>query len=361
MKRSIVYTGCLIFMVVCLSAMSGNRQTARPLKPDYPSYFGNRINIPADNPLTEEGVQLGRLLFYETKLSANNGISCAHCHQQKRAFTDGLAFSTGVDGTLTARNSMSLANLLWVRNFFWDGRAQGLEAQAQTPLTDAHEMGQSLAASAQKLQKTKSYPPLFNKAFGTTVITGDHILKALAQFERTLISANSKYDQYLRGAYQPTAAELNGINLFFTNPNPAANVRGAACGHCHGGPKTFSELFHNNGLDSVPKDEGRAAITGQSIDKGRFRVATLRNIALTAPYMHDGRFTTLEAVVDHYNEHVQQSPTLSVFLQKNQGGMSGSQLGLTASEKKDLIAFLHLLTDTSFITDKRFSNPFINN
>lgn len=203
----------------------------------------------------------------------------------------------------------------------------------------------------------------------------------------------------LRGEYQPTASELNGIQLFFSNPDPEKNIRGASCGHCHGGPKTYIELFHNNGLDSQPADKGREVITGQAYDRGRFRVATLRNIALTAPYMHDGRFATLEAVVDHYNEHIQPSETLSEFLKGNAMGMgrmamptgpdhgngqpdtkasdqqhgqpdrriaaggnntSNLQLGLTAQEKKDLLAFLHMLTDHAFIQDKRFSNPFIS-
>ncbi len=176
---------------------------------------------------------------------------------------------------------MSLANLLWVRNFFWDGRANGLEAQAQVPLTDAHEMGQALELSAKKLQNTHPYPTLFKKAFGSSYITGDQIVKALAQFERTLISANAKYDDYLRGQYEPTTSEQNGMDLFFSNPS--SNKRGAGCAHCHGGPKTFTEQYHNNGLDSISKDAGRETITGRSYDRGRFRVATLRNIALTAP------------------------------------------------------------------------------
>jgi cytochrome c peroxidase len=359
MQHALIKTGCMVVAFVCLAAVGTHTQPATPYQLEYPAYFSNRLFMPADNPLTEEGVYLGRRLFYETKLSANNRISCAHCHQQERAFTDGLAFSKGVDGTPTTRNSMSLANLAWIRNFFWDGRANGLEAQAQVPLTDAHEMGQALALSAKKLQATRPYPALFQQAFGSSRITGDHIVKALAQFERTLISANAKYDQYLRDQYKPTAAEQHGMDLFFSNANPATNKRGAGCGHCHGGPKTFTEQYHNNGLDSISKDVGRETITGRSYDRGRFRVATLRNIALTAPYMHDGRFATLEGVVDHYNEHIQQSATLSIFFQNNQGGMNGNQLGLTAAEKKDLIAFLHMLTDSSFITDTRFSNPFI--
>jgi cytochrome c peroxidase len=349
---------CCIAAVVCLSARKIHSGEATPLKLNYPDYFGNRIMIPEDNPTTEQGVYLGRMLFYETALSANNLISCATCHQQKLAFTDGKRFSTGFDGTLQARNSMALVNLLWVRHFFWDGRANGLEKQAEVPLTDAHEMGQSLKASVGKLRSKKIYASRFSEAFGSDSISGEKILKALAQFERTLISANSSYDQYLHGTYSPTASELNGMALFYANPDPARNIRGAACGHCHDGPKTFSDLFHNNGLDSIPKDPGREKITGQAYDKGRFRVATLRNIALTAPYMHDGRFKTLDEVIAHYNEHIIESSTLSPFLQNNSNKANSRSLDLTLQEKKDLLAFLNMLTDSSFITDKRFSNPF---
>jgi cytochrome c peroxidase len=315
----------------------------KPLPLRYPAYYGNRIDVPEDNPTTEEGVALGRRLFYETALSANGKISCGNCHRQELAFTDGQTFSTGFDGTPTDRNAMSLVNLLWVRNFFWDGRARGLEQQAETPLTHPHEMGQGLCISAEKLQKKGNYPRLFKAAFGTSIISGDLICKALAQFERTLISADSRYDRYLQNAYTPTSAERRGIGLFFDRAN---------CGHCHSGPKTFNELFHNNGLDSFSKDPGRETVTGQVIDRGRFRVVTLRNIALTAPYMHDGRFRTLEAVLDHYSEHIQHSATLSPFI--TEGG-----LHLSVQEKNDIIAFLNMLTDSSFVTDKRFSNPFI--
>jgi cytochrome c peroxidase len=343
---------------ICLSAQIARRK-ATPLEITYPAYFGNRILIPKDNPTTKEGVYLGRMLFYETALSAGNRISCATCHQQQYAFTDGEQFSKGADGTLQPRNTMSLANLLWVRNFFWDGRAEGLEKQAQTPLTAVHEMGQSLEISAKKLQDKHIYAEHLEAAFGTDSITGDKMMKALAQFERTLVSANAPYDAYLRGTYVPNASEANGIRLFYSNANPARNIRGASCGHCHGGAKTYNELFHNNGLDSLPADAGRQVITGQPFDKGRFRVVTLRNIALTAPYMHDGRFKTLEAVIDHYNEHVVETDLLSPFLQGNSNKVDGRQLDLTAGEKKDLLAFLHMLTDSTFISDKQFSNPFL--
>lgn len=235
-----------IAIVILLSA-ARLQYTATPLQINYPDYFGNRTFIPDSNLTTEEGVYLGRMLFYETALSSNNTIACATCHKQELAFTDGKTFSAGADGTLQTRNTMSLVNLLWVRNFFWDGRTVGLEQQAVTPLTNVHEMAQSLEVSAAKLKQKKIYAPLFVRAFGTDDITGSKIIKALAQFERTLVSANSKYDKYLRGAYQPTTSESNGIALFYSNPNPVRNIRGAGCDHCHGGPKTFNELFHNNG------------------------------------------------------------------------------------------------------------------
>ncbi|MFT3822298.1 MAG: cytochrome c peroxidase [Chitinophagaceae bacterium] len=354
-------TGLLLLSVTLLAAATGRRTGTTPLLLSYPAYFGNRIYQPADNPLTKEGVQLGRMLFYEKALSANHTIACAGCHKQEKAFADDRQFSAGFDGVATERNAMALVNLLWVRNYFWDGRTNSLEKQAAVPLTHPHEMGQTINAAVAALQRTKVYPAAFQKAFGSDTITGDRITKALAQFERTLISCNAPYDKYLRGEYKPLASETNGMELFFTNPNPERQVRGAGCGQCHGGPKTFIELFHNNGLDSMPADAGREKITGFDADKGRFRVVTLRNIALTAPYMHDGRFATLEQVIDHYSDHIQQSGTLSPFLRTNSNNINGSKLQLTIQEKKDLLAFLQMLTDSSFITNPQFADPFIKN
>lgn len=333
-------------------------QMNEPYKPVYPVYFGNRTNIPADNPLTREGVALGRRLFYEPLLSANNKISCGSCHRQQLAFTDGKAFSTGIDSIPTDRSAMSLANLLWVRHFFWDGRAGSLEEQALTPLTAPHEMGQPVETAAEKLRRTAPYPRLFREAFPQDSFSGALIVKALAQFERTLIPAGSKYDRYLNGTYQPTPAEARGMKLFMTGPDPARNVRGANCGHCHGSPKIYMELFHNNGLDSIPHDPGREKLTGLAADRGRFRVPTLRNIALTAPYMHDGRFATLSEVLDHYSDHIIGSASLSPVLRNTSNEVNGASLKLSRDEKKDIIAFLHLLTDSAFISNPQFSNPF---
>ncbi len=348
--------------IACLLLLCGLRQSDKeihPYKLVYPANFGGRFEIPDNNPMTTEGVALGRALFYEKRLSSNGLLSCESCHQQKHAFTDGKRFSQGADKSFTSRNAMSLANLLWVRNLFWDGRAANLEEQAVFPLTDVHEMGQSLSVSAAKLRNTVFYPVLFKSAFGSDSIAPELIVRAIAQFERTLISADSKYDRYLAGKYKPTQQELTGMALFMDAPMPEKKLRGANCGHCHGGPKTIKELFHNNGLDSIGKDPGREKFTNQTDDRGRFRVPTLRNIVLTSPYMHDGRFTTLEQVLDHYNEHIHQSPTLSIFLRDTSNQPGGKTLMLTKHEKTDIISFLHMLTDSVFINNPAFSNPII--
>lgn len=240
---------------------------------------------------------------------------------------------------------MALVNLLWVKQFFWDGRVKGLEEQAAFPLTDPHEMGQTLEKSFEKLKYTAEYPTLFKAAFGTDV-TAKGIVQALAQFERTLISSSSSYDRFLRGEYVMDASEKRGMDLFKT----------AHCAHCHGGHKMYKELFHNNGFDISKIDPGRSAFTGHQEDKGRFRVVTLRNIALTSPYMHDGRFATLREVLDHYSDHIQHSETLSPFLMDSNGNIR--LLRLTSQEKTDIIAFLTTLTDSTFITNPSFSNPF---
>lgn len=344
--------GVLLFCIVIQSFRPADEPILK-----YPSNFGSRFTIPADNPTTVAGVKLGRHLFYEKALSAGNKLSCESCHEQKLAFTDGRRVSMGVDGNFTSRNAMSLANLLWVRNFFWDGRSSSLEDQAQFPLTDPHEMGQSLSESVQKISRISAYPLLFKQAFGTNQVTETNILKALAQFERTLISAGSDYDKYLAGQYKPTAQQLSGIALFENAPNPTTGKRGANCAHCHGTPKMYKELFHNNGLDADPADRGIEKLTGQQADRGRFRVPTLRNIMLTAPYMHDGRFATIEEVLDHYSDHIQQSPSLSNFLQDISNDKYGTTLALKTEEKKDIIAFLQMLTDSSFINNPAFSNP----
>ncbi|WP_316803726.1 cytochrome-c peroxidase [Pedobacter nototheniae] len=363
-KRGYLFiTGIPLLFLMLFSLSSLKKEEDELVKVDYlftyPSYFGNRINIPSDNPTTKEGVYLGRRLFYEVRLSANNAISCGSCHIQNKAFTDGEKLSKGVNQALTDRNSMSLVNLLWTRKFFWDGRSPGLEQQASFPMENPHEMGQRIAVSVKKLQSTSYYPALFKSVFKDDRITGDRIFKALAQFERTLISGNSRYDQYLSNTVKLSASEMRGMLLFNTAPNPDKGIRGANCSHCHGGAKNYLELFHNNGIDSIYKDRGIEAISGFKTDHGRFKVPTLRNIAQTGPYMHDGRFATLEQVIDHYSEHIKNSPALSAFL-KNESNIKGSiPIKLYPDEKKDLIAFLNTLTDSTFLTNPKFSNPFL--
>jgi cytochrome c peroxidase len=319
--------------------------------------------IPADNPLTNEGVALGRMLFYETKLSSNNTMSCGSCHQQNKAFTDGLAKAVGVDGVANPRGTMSLANVMWSNTLTWDGAFPTLEAQAHKPIENPIEMHQLLNTGVTKLQATTTYPPLFQAAFGTKTITGDLVLKALTQFERTLISGNSRYDKFTKTQQGFSADELAGLKLYTTHISPRI-IRGAECFHCHTLPlasSNFAAQFFNNGLDLTFADPGRGGITRLPADNGKFVAPTLRNITLTAPYMHDGRFTTLEQVLDHYSDHVQMSsPGLDVNLIQgiNDPIFNPGRMGLTANEKRQVIAFLKTLTDSTFIADKRFSDPF---
>lgn len=349
-KRGKTLTFLLSMLAVWLLSLSDAADPDGQLGA-YPRYFGNRIFSDSANPLTRAGVELGRHLFYEKALSHNSQLSCSSCHMQEKSFTDGLRFSVGAHGLKTPRNAMALVNLPWIRDFFWDGRARGLEAQAVFPLTNKEEMGQSLEESVMKLKQLKFYPSLFKSAFGSDSITGGRIVQALAQFERTLISANAPYDRYLLGRYVLTASEERGRELFF-------GMKGLGCGHCHAGPKLFAEVYHNNGLDVNLEDAGRANFTGAAGDKGRFRVVTLRNIGFTAPYMHDGRFETLEEVLDHYSEHVQPSETLSPFLKNKSSEKPGTPMN--DQQKQDLLAFLATLNDTTFIKNPSFTNPFTN-
>jgi cytochrome c peroxidase len=319
--------------------------------------------IPADNPLTNEGVALGRMLFYEKQLSSTGTMSCGSCHQQSKAFTDGLAKAVGVDGVANPRGTMSLANVLWSTTLTWDGAFSTLETQALKPLENTIELHQPLTVGVGKLQNTPTYPPLFLAAFGTRTITNDLVLKALTQFERTLVSGNSRFDKYLANNRQGfTADEAAGLVLYTTHISPG-KVRGAECFHCHTQPlmsSNYEGKFFNNGMDLTFSDPGRGGITGQAVDNGKFIAPTLRNITLTAPYMHDGRFKTLEEVLDHYSDHVQMaSPGLdNNLIEGINDPPFGTHMDLTATEKRQVLAFLKTLTDSAFVTDKRFASPF---
>lgn len=314
-----------------------------------PAYFPE-MEIPADNPLTAEGVLLGQMLFYDPILSGDSTLSCAGCHKQEFAFSDENRFSTGIDGLQGDRQAMPVMNIGWVGDLFWDGRADRVEAQALGPVENPIEMHETWPNAMEKLRRHPDYPSLFFYAFGTWDINEEHAAKAIAQFERILISANSRFDKkfYLLDTdpFLLTDEEANGYSIF--------NTEKGDCFHCHGGCLLTDNLFHNNGLDASSADEGLGKVTGKATDRGKFKTPTLRNIALTAPYMHDGRFETLEEVVDFYSSGLQFSETIDPLMKHvHRGGLQ-----LTAQEKSDLVAFLHTFTDTAFINKKEFSSPF---
>jgi cytochrome c peroxidase len=287
------------------------------------------------------------MLFYDPILSADSTQSCASCHNQAFAFTDnGRRFSEGIDGVEGTRNSMAIFNAGWMPELFWDGRKEGLEEQALEPVTNPIEMHESWPRAVEKLKDHPNYSGLFFDAFGTRDFDSTHVVKAIAQFERTLISSNSKWDRYLRGEVQLSLAETRGYEIFFTEKGD--------CFHCHTTILYTDNLYHNNGLDSIFSDNGLFEVTGAPNDMGKFKTPTLRNLEFTAPYMHDGRFATLEEVIDHYSHEVKFSPTIDPLMKKvDQGGIQ-----LTQDEKESLIAFLKTLNDTTFVNDPEFSNPF---
>jgi cytochrome c peroxidase len=341
--------------------------TPTPLQGFVAPFVFGRFELPPDNPLTREAVELGRRLFYDPRLSGNNTVSCSTCHLQHLAFTDGKPTAIGVSGKTLALNSMSLANLMWgPKHFFWNGRATTLEEQALIPIQHPDEMAQDLDELSDELAEDETYRRLFRVAYGG--ISPTSIAAALASFQRTLVSANSRYDQFLRGEVTLSEREELGRRLFMAHPDVKASRRGANCIDCHSqfltsGFNTRFDGFLNNGLDAEAElPAGLQEFTGKPEHRGLFKVPTLRNIALTAPYMHDGRFRTLEEVLDHYNSGIKLSSTLSPLILEanNQDNASGEpvSLNLSVEETAAVIAFLHTLTDEDFVTDKRFSDPF---
>jgi cytochrome c peroxidase len=302
--------------------------------------------IPANNPMTYEGIKLGKKLFYDKLLSGNNTLSCGSCHNQENGFTDNnKQFSLGTNGEIGVRNSMPLFNLVYDRHFFWDGGASDLESQVAGPITNPIEMNQDIAELLQELNSHAEYPSLFKKAFGSLPITSNMVLKAIAQFERTMISSNSKFDKYMRNEVAFTEAETRGMNLF-------NDMQKGDCNHCHTLGGTFTDYdFRNTGLDSVYTDQGRFIITGLASDIGKFKTPSLRNIAVTAPYMHDGRFTTLTQCVEHYNTGFHNTQNLDPVLASSVKGR------LNQNEISDIVAFLNTLTDTDFLNNPQFKKP----
>jgi cytochrome c peroxidase len=336
-----------------------------PVQLQIPQYFPPPRDF-SSNPLTKQGIKLGRLLFYDPILSDDSTQACAGCHHQTNSFVDAnKRFSIGIDGISGNRNSMAIFNMAWNSSFFWDGRAATIEEQALQPVENPIEMHEDWSDAVRKLSKHNDYPKLFYEAFGIETITKEYATKAMAQFMRTMISSNSRYDKDKRSelfdtGMEFTDEEVRGRDLFMNNAT--ANGDGADCFHCHGG-ELFADIspngqFRNNGLDNAATindftDAGRGGVTNNPIDYGKFKVPSLRNIALTAPYMHDGRFQTLEEVIEFYNSGVKNSVT--VDLQMIHPTFTG--LNLSADDKAALKAFLLALTDEQFINNTAFSKP----
>lgn len=315
-------------------------------------------NVPTNNRIRNQGATLGRVLFYDVALSKNNSISCASCHSQEKSFSDPDRFSVGFEGALTARNSMSLANARFYRNrrFFWDERAASLEEQVLMPIQDHIEMGLTLDELESKLNASRKYKILFNRAFGDSIVTREGVSRALSQFVRSMVSYQSKYDAGLAQTNNPrmpfpnfSNSENRGKQLFFS---PQTN-----CIQCHRTNAFIGDRARNNGLDFNLTDLGVGGVTNNPNDFGEFKVPSLRNIEVTGPYMHDGRFITLEQVIEHYNSGVRNSANLDNRLRRGNGVR---RLNLSNIDKQALKDFLLTLTDHVFLNDEKFSSPFKN-
>ena len=299
--------------------------------------------LPLDYPLSNERVELGRRLFHDAQLSRNNTISCASCHKSEMAFAENRKLSVGIDQQLSRRNSMPLVNLAWKDSFFWDGRVHSLRNQALESIENKMEMGASLPKIEQKLSNHPAYPSLFKAAYGSRTISAERIGVAIEQFLLTQISDHSRFDRALRNEIELTEIEKRGLELFFTEHDPRRNLYGADCFHCHGGPLFSDQSYHNNGL-VLTSDQGLAEITQRKSDIGKFSTPSLRNVAITAPYMHDGRIGTLREAVEHYRSGIQRSGSLDPNLAKH----AAPGIPLSDSDVQALIAFLKTLTDLKY-------------
>jgi len=331
-------------------ALEGGTAAPTPFNLPIPAHVGDSghfAHFSPGNPLTVEGVALGRMLFYEKALSDNYTLSCGSCHKQEDAFSDTRRFSIGTDGSVGRRQAMAIANLAFDEAFFWDGRANSLERQASLPVIDHAEMRNTWPVVIARLRSMATYPPLFRKAFGSDAIDSARVVQAIAQFERTLLSFDSRWDRFQYGGDSTalTPSEQRGMDLFF---------RRAHCNDCHRAPLFADHGLRNNGLDLVYADGGFGELTGHPADHGKFKVPSLRNIALTPPYMHDGRFLTLDEVVQFYAEEVH---TESPQIDNHMGPWLAGEVNLSSQDRADLVAFLHALTDHGFVTDPAFSNP----
>jgi len=373
--RKILFALCALFLIACKKDNASSDSTPKTPNlptvaynystPNLPVHFLNPQiagidNTPVSNPTTDEGATLGRVLFYETQLSKNSTVSCASCHVQTKGFSDPFILSEGFEGHFTGRHSMGIVNSRYypTGKFFWDERAATLEEQVLMPIQDSVEMGLTLTELVSRVSGQSYYGSLFQDAFGTTEITTDKISKALAQYVRSIVSFQSKYDVGRAQASGPqedfnnfTAQENHGKTLFQNGPN------GFACSMCHARDIQVANKGRNNGLDLSTIDEGVGGVSGIPFDEATFKVPSLRNVMLRAPYMHDGRFATIEEVLEHYSTGIKNHPTLDHEL-KDPNTNQPIKLNMTAQEKQDLIAFFNTLTDSEITTDPKFSDPF---
>jgi len=333
---------------------------------DVPDFFNlqpntEQDNTPNDNEVTDWGATLGRVLFYDKILSANNTVSCSSCHLQQSGFSDPDQFSQGFEGGFTGRNSMGISNAKYYENghFFWDERAETLEDQVLMPIQDETEMGLTLTELVAKVEEQSYYPVLFEQVYGDKEVSPERISKALAQFVRAIVSYQSKYDVGRAQVNNPEQDFSNYSDIENMGKDIFFNQRGD-CARCHTSDLFVGDEARNNGLDAVLTDLGLGAVTGRANDNGKFKVGSLRNIELTAPYMHDGRFETLEEVVEHYNSGVQASATLDNRLSERNSN-NPRRLNLSDQEKAALVAFMKTLTDNELIADEKFSSPFKEN
>jgi cytochrome c peroxidase len=351
--KKVVAISCML-IIIAMGFLSGRMKEGpsdyhlTPYAFDLPDFVGiyfQPMNIPDNNPMIKEGVELGRKLFYEKRLSVDHSISCGSCHQQQFAFSDDKQFSSGVYQNRSVRNSMSLVNVGWGERFFWDGRVTSLEDQIGHPLTDTNEMGNTWEEVIKFLNEDSMYSRDFRYIFNKDSVQEEDVRMVIAQFLRTLNSFNTRFDQYYFGGQADvlTLQEERGLDIFFGF---------GGCNHCHSDVLLTDNFFRNNGLDSVPQP-GLYTSTGNESDLGKMKVPTLRNIALTAPYMHDGRFETLNDVLDFYSEKINpKSPNLDEHIVYMKTGLRFSK-----EQKEDLIAFLHTLTDSVLITNPQLSDP----
>ncbi len=353
MRRTFAAIACIILITGVLSGFKEEPGSTPYVFPKL--IFFPQMPVSVENPVTVEGAELGRYLFYDPILSDDSTMSCGSCHKQEFAFSDAPnAFSKGHDGKLTARNTMPLFNLAWCKEYFWDGRASSIENQIFEPVRSHDEMNLSWDQAAARINRNDFYKSKFRLAFGEQSIDSVLISKAIAQFLRTMISATSRYDSLGMSLITFTKDEADGYVLM-------NDMTKGDCLHCHttdADALGTTNNFSNNGLDAFTdahqcKDIGRGKVSGALRDYGRFRIPSLRNIALTAPYMHDGRFKTLEEVLDFYSEGVKMNATIDSKI----GSAPHGGVHLTPEEKRKVIVFLNTLTDHAFVSDPKFANP----